>query len=46
MEYKTDSEIRELQKKIWQIRRELLEKHPELDARKAEWMAKKMLFLA
>jgi len=46
MEYKTDSEIRELQNKIWQTRRELLEKHPELDARKAEWMAKKMLCMA
>jgi len=46
MEYKTTEEIRELQKKIWQTRRELLEKHPEMDARKAEWMARKMLLLA
>ena len=46
MEYKTSEEIRELQRKIWQIRRDLLEKHPEMDARKAEWMAKKMLSLA
>jgi len=46
MEYKTSEEIRELMQKIRQIRRELLEKHPELDARKAEWMAKRMLSLA
>jgi hypothetical protein len=46
MEYKTSQEIEELTKKIRQVERELLEKHPEMDARKANWMAKRMLCLA
>jgi hypothetical protein len=46
MENLTSQEIGEITRKIRQIRRELLEKHPEMDARKADWMARRMLSLS
>lgn len=45
MDEKESAEMQELQKKIRQVERELLEKHPEWMPSKANWIAKRMLCL-
>jgi hypothetical protein len=45
MENKTSEEIREIQKKLREVKEEIRRIHPAMDARKLDWIAKRSLCL-